>query len=129
MTVLAEKLDVALAIGNLSYNTVCGSLAIQSITGEAVSQFTTVLSQEGNEVMLVHLIQQLTCWIKLSSSNLPVALIERMKVSIYQTFYSLFKLTFSFYNVVTLANYLNVCRLGRDLRLLAPSFDKLIWTL
>lgn len=82
MTVLSERMDVITAIGNLTHNTVSGSLATQSIAGEALAQFTLLLNQETNETMIVHATAELGKWMRVSSANLPSALTDRMRVSL-----------------------------------------------
>ena len=69
------------AIGNLTHNTVSGSLATQSIATEAMTQFTVLLNQETNETMIVHTIGELCKWVKVSPTSVPANLVDRMRVS------------------------------------------------
>lgn len=82
MTAIAERMDIITAIGNLTHNTVSGSLAMQGLTSEAMNQFPTILNQESNENLIVHILSELSKWLKLSPSTVPAGLIDRMRVSI-----------------------------------------------
>ena len=55
-------------------------LMLQSIAKEAMTQFTAVLNSETNETMIVHLVTELSKWVKLSPSSIPAELVERLKV-------------------------------------------------
>jgi len=78
--VLAERMDVVCGIGNLASNTVSGTLAISSITSEALSQFTAILNQENNEAMILHVIGELTKWVSLLPASVPAQLTDRLMV-------------------------------------------------
>ena len=52
----------------------------QGIAKEAMTQFTAVLNSETNETMIVHLVTELSKWVKLSPSSIPAELVERLKV-------------------------------------------------
>ena len=45
-----------------------------------MTQFTAVLNSETNETMIVHLVTELSKWVKLSPSSIPAELVERLKV-------------------------------------------------
>ncbi|XP_067931600.1 stalled ribosome sensor GCN1-like [Watersipora subatra] len=80
VTVLGERMDVVSAIGNLTNNSVSGSLAIQGLATEAMTQFTTLLNQETSEAMITHLIVELCKWVKTSPSSVPKVLVDRMRI-------------------------------------------------
>ena len=80
VTGTGERMGLLTGIGNLSYNGVSGSAAVQNLSGNVVELFIPVLTQEAHEATLVHCLAQLTLWCHKFPAEVPIKVTQWFQV-------------------------------------------------